>query len=334
MTTRRATITSLGRFVPEKVLTNLDLEKLVKTSHEWIMERTGIRERHIAEKGTATSDLAAAAARNVLERRGLTPEDVELIIVGTVTPDMLFPSTACLVQKKLGAPRAWGFDLSAACCGFVYSLSTASQLVASGAHDRVLVIGADVMSSIINYEDRTTCILFGDGAGAVLLEATEDGGGILDFNNWVDGAGGKYLYMPAGGSLNPPSAETVAKKMHYVHQDGRQVFKYAVRQGTAAALELLKRNGFTASDVSLLVAHQANNRIIDATADRLELAPEKVIKNIEKFGNTTAATIPLALCDAQEEGRLNEGDLVLLVSVGAGFTVGSCIMRWTGLKNS
>ena len=332
MTTRRATITSLGRFVPEKVLTNTDLEKLVETSHEWIMERTGIRERHIADKGTATSDLAAAAARKVLERRGLAPEDIELIIVGTVTPDMLFPSTACLVQKKLGAPRAWGFDISAACCGFVYSLSTGAQLVASGAHDRVLVIGADMMSSIINYEDRTTCILFGDGAGAVLLEATEDGGGFLDFNNWVDGSGGQYLYMPGGGSLNPPSAETVAKKMHYVHQDGRQVFKYAVRQGTAAALELLERNGYTTSDVSLLVAHQANNRIIDATADRLGLPPEKVIKNIERFGNTTAATIPLALCDAQEEGKLNEGDLILLVSVGAGFTVGSCILRWTGLK--
>ncbi len=332
MTTRRATITSLGRFVPEKVLTNTDLEKLVETSHEWIMERTGIRERHIADKGTATSDLAAAAARKVLERRGLAPEDIELIIVGTVTPDMLFPSTACLVQKKLGAPRAWGFDISAACCGFVYSLSTGAQLVASGAHDRVLVIGADTMSSIINYEDRTTCILFGDGAGAVLLEATEDGGGFLDFNNWVDGSGGQYLYMPGGGSLNPPSAETVAKKMHYVHQDGRQVFKYAVRQGTAAALELLERNGYTTSDVSLLVAHQANNRIIDATADRLGLPPEKVIKNIERFGNTTAATIPLALCDAQEEGKLNEGDLILLVSVGAGFTVGSCILRWTGLK--
>jgi 3-oxoacyl-[acyl-carrier-protein] synthase-3 len=333
MTTRRATITSLGRFVPEKVLTNSDLEKLVETSHEWIMERTGIEKRHIAEKGTATSDLATGAARNVLERRGLTADDVPLIIVGTVTPDMLFPSTACLVQNKLGAPRAWGFDISAACCGFVYSLSTAAQLVASGAHDRALVIGADTMSSIINYEDRTTCILFGDGAGAVLLEATEDGGGFLDFNNWVDGSGGQFLYMPGGGSLNPPTAETVAKKMHYVHQDGRQVFKYAVRQGAAAARELLERNGFTTDDVSLLVAHQANKRIIDATADRLGIPAEKVIKNIQNFGNTTAATIPLALWDAQEEGRLNEGDLVLLVAVGAGFTVGSCILRWTGLKN-
>jgi 3-oxoacyl-[acyl-carrier-protein] synthase-3 len=333
MTTRRATITSLGRFVPEKVLSNADLEKLVETSDDWIMERTGIRERHIVEKGTATSDLATRAARDVLERRGLTPEDIPLIIVGTVTPDMLFPSTACLVQNKLGAPSAWGFDISAACCGFVYSLSTAAQLVASGAHDRALVIGADVMSSIINYEDRTTCILFGDGAGAVLLEATQDDAGFLDFNNWVDGSGGQYLYMPGGGSLNPPSTETVAKKMHYVHQDGRQVFKYAVRNGAEAALELLKRNGYTTSDVSLLVAHQANKRIIDATAARLDLPPEKVIKNIHKFGNTTAATIPLALWDAHEEGRLKEGDLVLLVSVGAGFTVGSCLLCWTGLKN-
>jgi 3-oxoacyl-[acyl-carrier-protein] synthase-3 len=331
---RRATITALGRFVPEKVLTNADLEKMVDTSNEWILERTGIRERHIAEPGVATSDLATEAARRALEQRGITARDIDLIIVATVTPDMLFPATACLVQDKLGADKAWGFDLSAACCGFVYALTTGAHFIASGSHQRVLVIGADVMSSIINYEDRTTCVLFGDGAGAILLEATENGGGLLDFNHHVDGSGGFYLYMPGGGSLHPPSAETLAKKMHYVHQDGRQVFKYAVRQTYEASASLMKRHKLTPDDISLLVAHQANGRILDAAAERLGLPKEKVVKNIDKYGNTTGATIPLALADAQEQGRLKPGDLVLMASVGAGLTVGSCLIRWTGLKTS
>ena len=332
---RRATITALGRFVPEKVLTNADLEKMVDTSNEWILERTGIRERHIAEPGVATSDLATEAARRALEQRGLAPDDVELIIVATVTPDMLFPATACLVQDKLGANRAWGFDLSAACCGFLYALTTGAHFVASGTHRRVLVIGADVMSSIVDYEDRATCVLFGDGAGAVLLEPAEEGeGGLMDFNHHVQGSGGFFLYMPGGGSLNPASAETVAKKMHYVHQDGRQVFKYAVRKTCEASATLLERHKLTASDISLLVAHQANARILDAAAERLGLPPEKVIKNIDKYGNTTGATIPLALADAQEQGRLKPGDLILMVSVGAGLTVGSCLMRWTGLRSA
>jgi 3-oxoacyl-[acyl-carrier-protein] synthase-3 len=258
-----------------------------------------------------------------------------LIIVGTITPDMLFPATACLVQDKIGAKRAWGFDLSAACCGFVYALTTGVQLIASGANEKALVIGADKMSSILNYKDRTTCVLFGDGAGAVLLEPAEDNeGGLLDFNHRIEGSGGWSLYMPGGGSLNPATEETVAKKLHYVHQEGRQVFKYAVRRGAETAIELLERNGFTASDVSLLVPHQANSRIIDATAERIGLPPEKVLKNIHKFGNTTAATIPLALWDAHEEGRLKKGDLVLVWSVGAGFTVGCCLIRWTGLKTA
>jgi 3-oxoacyl-[acyl-carrier-protein] synthase-3 len=335
MTARRATITALGRFVPEKVLTNFDLEKMVNTSNEWILERTGIQERHIAEKGVATSDLAAAAARDMLARRGLEPDDVRTIIVGTVTPDMMFPSTACLVQDKIGASHAWGFDISAACCGFVYALTTGAQLIASGAQDNVLVIGADTMSSIIDYTDRATCVLFGDGAGAVLLEPSEDEeGGLLDFNHRIEGAGGQYLYMPGGGSLNPPSAETVAKRMHYVHQDGRQVFKYAVRRGAEAALALLERNNLTSSDIKLLVAHQANQRIIDALAERLGLPLEKVLKNIHKYGNTTAGTIPLVLWDAHEQGLLEKGDLVLIWSVGAGFTIGSCLMRWTGLKGA
>ena len=331
---RRATITSLGRFVPEKILTNDDLAKMVDTSNEWIVERTGIRERHIAAPGVATSDLATEAARKALERRGVTPSEVDLIIVATVTPDMLFPATACLVQDKLGADNAWGFDLSAACCGFLYALTTGAHFVSSGAHQRVLVIGADVMSSIVDYKDRATCVLFGDGAGAILLEATDDGGGLLDFNHRVEGSGGLFLYMPGGGSLHPSSAETVEKKMHYVHQNGRQIFKYAVRQTYEASTTLLERHNLTPSDISLLVAHQANARILDAAAERLGFPPEKVVKNIHKYGNTTGATIPLALADAEEQGRLKTGDLILMVSVGAGLTVGSCLIRWTGLKTS
>ena len=329
---RRATITSIGRFVPEKVLTNADLERMVDTSNEWILERTGIRERHIAEPGVGTSDLATEAARQALERRGIAASEVDLIIVATVTPDMLFPATACLVQDKLGANHAWGFDLSAACCGFLYALTTGAHFISAGAHERVLVIGADVMSSIIDYEDRTTCVLFGDGAGAILLEAAANGGGLLDFNHHVQGSGGFYLYMPGGGSLHPASTETVAKKMHFVHQDGRQVFRYAVRQTYEASASLLERHKLTPADISLLVAHQANGRILDAAAERLGLPPEKVVKNIDKYGNTTGATIPLALADAQEQGRLKPGDLILMVSVGAGLTVGSCLIRWTGLR--
>jgi 3-oxoacyl-[acyl-carrier-protein] synthase-3 len=317
------------------VLTNSDLERIVDTSDEWILERTGIRERHIADKDTATSDMAAAAAREVLSRRGLSADDIPVILVGTITPDMVFPATACLVQDKIGASRAWGFDISAACCGFVYALTTGVQLVASGANERALIIGADKMSSILDYQDRATCVLFGDGAGAVLLEPAEDDeGGFLDFNHRVEGSGGWNLYMPGGGSLNPTSEETVAKRMHYVHQDGRQVFKYAVRRGAEAAIELLERNGIQPSDVSLLIAHQANTRIIDATAERIGVPPEKVIKNIHKFGNTTAATIPLVLWDAHDEGKLKKGDLVLVWSVGAGFTIGCCLIRWTGLKTA
>ncbi len=334
MSHRRATITAMGRFLPERVLTNADLEKMVDTSNEWIIARTGIRERHIAE-GMATSDLATRAARDLLSHRGLTPDDIDLIIVATVTPDMFFPATACLVQDKLGASRAWGFDLSAACCGFVYALTTGAHFVAGGSHDRVLVIGADVMSSIVDYKDRTTCVLFGDGAGAVLLEpAEDDSGGLIDFNHHIDGSGGFFLYMPGGGSMNPTSDKTVAEKLHYVHQSGPQIFKYAVRQTCEATSSLLKKHGLTASDISLLVSHQANARILDAAAERLGLPSEKVIKNIDKYGNTTAATIPLALTDAQEQGLLKPGELILIVSVGAGLTVGSCLFRWTGLKSA
>jgi 3-oxoacyl-[acyl-carrier-protein] synthase-3 len=328
-TLTRAKITALGTYVPPRLLTNKDLEKLVETSDDWIVERTGIRERHIVDQGVATSDLATEAAKQILAQRGLQPTEIEAIIVGTVTPDMLFPSTACLVQNKLGAKGAWGFDLSAACSAFPYSLQCGAQFIMSGAHKKVLVIGADVMSSIINYSDRATCVIFGDGAGAVLLEPAADGeAGLIDFIHEVDGSGGCALNMPAGGSLHPATAETVEKKMHYVHQDGQAVFKYAVRKMADASERILQRNNFTGKDVACFIPHQANKRIITATADRLGMPMERVIINIDRFGNTTAGTIPLAMQTALEEGKLKQGDLVLLASVGAGFTVGATLLRW------
>ncbi len=328
-TTVRAKISALGTYVPPKVLTNADLEKMVETTDDWILSRVGIRERHIAEKGVATSDLAVEAATKALAQRGLNPADVEVIIVGTVTPDMLFPSTACQVQHKLGARGAWGFDLSAACSAFLYSLQTGAQLIGTGSHKRVLVVGADIMSSIIDYTDRATCILFGDGAGAVLLEPSDDDTGLIDFIHEVDGSGGCFLYMPGGGSLHPSTVETVEQKMHYVHQDGQQVFKFAVRKQTELCQKLLERNGLKGSDIDAFIPHQANLRIINATADRLELRPGSVIVNIDRYGNTTAGTIPLAMNTAIEEGKLKKGSLVMLASVGAGFTVGATLLRWS-----
>ncbi len=325
----RARISALGTYVPPRILTNADLEKMVDTNDEWIVTRVGIRERHIVEKGVATSDLATEAARVCLAERGIRPEEVEVIIVATVTPDMLFPSTACLVQHKLGATGAWGFDLSAACSGFLYALQVGTKLIETGAHKKVMVIGADVMSSILNYTDRTTCVLFGDGAGAVLLEPAEDDAtGILDYVHEIDGSGGGSLFMPGGGSLHPASHETVNQNMHFVHQEGQAVYKFAVRKMVEASENVLQRNGLTVADLNLLVPHQANRRIIDATVERLGLDPARVIINIDRFGNTTAATIPLAMQTAREEHRLKYGDCVLLVSVGAGFTVGACLLRW------
>jgi len=325
----RAEIKSLATYVPPRLLTNADLEKLVDTSNEWIMQRTGIRERHIVDPGVATSDLATEAARQAIERAGLTPPDIDLIIVGTVTPDMLFPSTACLVQHKIGASRAWGFDLSAACSAFTYSLTVGSQMVTAGAVKNALVIGADVMSSIIDYTDRSTCVLFGDGAGAVVVApASEDGFGILDFEHHVDGSGGPALCMPAGGSRMPASHDTVDQRLHYVKQEGATVFKFAVTKTGEMCERLLSRNNLTANDIDLFVSHQANRRIIMSAAERLGLPEEKVVINIESFGNTTAATIPLALNDAINSGRIKKGDRVLLASVGAGFTVGAVLMRW------
>ena len=328
----RARISSLATYVPPRVLTNADLEKMVDTSDEWIRQRTGIRERHIAGPGVATSDLAAEAARLAIERAGLTPPDIDFIVVGTTTPDMLFPSTACIVQHKIGATKAWGFDLFAACSGFTYSVTTAAQMVATGASKHALVIGADVMSSIIDYTDRATCVIFGDGAGAAVVEASgEPDIGIIDFENYIDGSGGQALCMPAGGSLRPASLDTVQQRLHYVKQDGGAVFKFAVRNTEEACRRILQRNNLDPSRIDLLVSHQANRRIILSAAEKLGLPEEKVVINIEKYGNTTAATIPLALADAVCDRRLKRGDLLLLVSVGAGFTTGAVLLRW-GLK--
>ena len=330
---RRARISSLATYVPPRLLTNADLERLVDTTDEWILQRTGIRERHIVDPGVATSDLAVEAAREAIHRARLTPADIDFIVVGTTTPDMMFPSTACLVQDKIGARHAWGFDLGAACSGFTYALTTAAQMVTSGGSRHALVIGADVMSSIIDYTDRTTCVLFGDGAGAVVVEASDDERiGIIDFENYVDGSGGDALCMPGGGSLRPASLETVEQRLHYVKQDGATVFKFAVRNTEEAARRILDRNGVKPCEIDLFVSHQANRRIILSATEKLGIPQEKVVINIERFGNTTAGTIPLALNDAVEQKRLKEGDLLLVASVGAGFTVGAILMRW-GLKH-
>jgi len=331
MLLKRAKITALGCYVPPRILTNADLEKLVETNDEWIVSRTGISERHIAEPNIATSDLATCAAKIALEQRGINGSEIDAIIVCTVTPDMLFPSTVCLVQKNIGATKAWGFDLIAACSGFVFGLTTAANFVATGTHRKVLVIGADTMSRIINYQDRTTCILFGDGAGAMLLEPADEGEGdigFIDFMGEVDGSGAPYLNMPAGGSRMPATIETVENKMHYVHQEGQQVFRYAVTKMGEVANALLARNGLKTSDIDIMIPHQANKRIIMATAERLGLPLEKVLMNIGKYGNTTAGTIPLATRDALSQGRLKKGDLVLYAAVGAGYTVGASLWRW------
>jgi len=326
----KAKITALGCYVPPRILNNHDLEKLVETNDQWIVERTGIRERHIADPGIATSDMAIEAAKCALLQRGIEPTQVQAIIVCTVTPDMLFPSTACLVQNGIGAKGAWGFDLIAACSGFVYGTTTGASLVAAGTHQKVLVIGSDTMSRIIDYTDRATCVLFGDGAGAFLIEPTADGEdcGFIDFLGEIDGSGGDALKMPAGGSRLPASPDTVEKRLHYVHQDGSQVFKYAVRKMYETCRDVLARNGLTGDDVAVMIPHQANKRIITAAGDRLGIAPEKVMINIDRYGNTTAGTIPLATRDAIQEGRLKKGDLVLFAAVGAGYTVGASLWRW------
>ena len=315
---------------PERTVSNHELSELVDTSDQWIRERTGILERRIVSNGQANSDLSAQAALQTLEQTPYGPQDLDLIIVATVTPDMMFPSTACVIQDKIGAANAWGFDLSGACSGFVYALVTGAQYIQTGVHKRVLVVGTDVMSSILNFADRSTCVLFGDGSGAVLLEPSDSDRGILDFLLHSDGSGGKYLSMPAGGSLHPASQETVEKQMHSVHQDGRMVFKCAVKLMTEVCQNLLDRNGLRPEDISLFVPHQANLRIINSSVERLGLRQEQVLVNIDRYANTTAATIPVGLAEAQREGRIEDGDLVLLASFGAGFTWGSLLLRWAG----
>jgi 3-oxoacyl-[acyl-carrier-protein] synthase-3 len=324
-----AKITGVAGYTPPRVVTNADLEKLMETNDEWIRTRTGIRERHYADPGVATSHLGTQAAKKLLAAKGVPAEDIDLIVLATVTPDMLFPATACLIQDRLGAKKAWGFDLSAACSGFAYALTVGAQFVGSGAHQKVLVIGSDVMTSILDPKDRSTYVLFGDGAGAVLLEpATSESEGIIDFAHDVDGSGGCYLYMPGGGSLHPASEQTVDKRMHYVHQEGAQVFKYAVRRMSELACQILERNGLTSRDLALVIPHQANLRIIRAMQERLGVDDSKVLVNIDRYGNTTAGTIPLGMMDALEQKRLRKGDLVLLIAVGAGFTTGAVLMRW------
>jgi 3-oxoacyl-[acyl-carrier-protein] synthase-3 len=326
---RRARISALGTYVPPRVLSNKDLETMVETTDQWILERTGIRERHIADKGVAASDLAVEAVKDLVKSHPFDLQEVDLIVVGTVTPDMMYPSTACLVQHKLGIAHTWGFDVSAGCSGFLYALNTGAKFVESGQYKKVLVIGSDKNSMMVNYEDRAVCIIFGDGAGAVLLEPAEGGEpGIIDHVAQVEGVGGQYLYMPAGGSLNPASHETVDKKMHYIHQDGQQVFKYAVKKMAEMTERILQRNNLTGADIDCFIAHQANRRIIMATADRLKMPEDKVIVNIDRYGNTTAGTIPLAMQTAIETGKLKKGDLVMVAAVGAGFTSGATLLRW------
>lgn len=326
---RRAAITGVATYVPDRVVTNVDLSRTLDTSDEWIVSRTGIRERRFGRPGETTSTMGGEAVRRLLAVRGVAPEEVEALIVATVTPDMMFPATACLIQHRLGLERAWGYDLSAACCGFLFALTTGAQLIAGGAHRKVVVVGADLMSAVVDPLDRTTAVLFGDGAGAVLLEPAEPGYGLLDFHHRVDGSGAGDLYMTAGGSLHPASAETVARREHYLRQNGRAVFKFAVSAMTDCVERLLARHGLVPAQLAAVIPHQANQRILDATADRLGLPRDRVVTVIERYGNTTAATLPLALEAAVRERRIGRGDLVAFVAVGAGLTLGASLVRWS-----
>ncbi len=324
---RRAKISAVAHYVPDRVLTNADLEKMVDTSDEWIRTRTGIRERRILDDGKATSDMGAEAVKRLLEQRGISPEEIDLIIVGTVTPDMFFPSTGNLIQEKVGAKNAWSYDVAAACSGFLYALASGAQYIASGMHKKVVVVGADKMSAIVNYKDRNTCVLFGDAAGAVLLEPDEEYG-IMDYILHSDGSGADYLRMKAGGSLYPASLETVTNDWHFIYQDGKQVFKFAVTKMAEVSVQILEKNNYSGEDLTLFVPHQANLRIIDAAVKRLGIDYDKVMINIDKYGNTTAATIPLALSEAYQQGKLDKGDLVVFATFGGGFTWGSALLTW------
>ncbi|NQT97303.1 MAG: ketoacyl-ACP synthase III [Candidatus Marinimicrobia bacterium] len=324
----KSAITATARYLPERIFTNADMEKLVDTNDEWIRTRTGISERRFVVPGQATADMGTRVTQQLLERSGYSPEEIDVIIVATITPDLLFPSTAALIQNNLGAKNAWGFDLSGACTGFLFALETGAKLVESGKYSKVVVIGADTMSSILNFEDRNTCVLFGDGAGAVLLEPSLNQSGIIDAKLHLDGSGSKYLFMPAGGSLKPASAETVANKEHYVQQDGKAVFKVAAKGMADVSLEILERNNFNGSDVTLFIPHQANKRIIDITSKRCGFHEDQVVINIGKYGNTTAGTIPIGIDESVEKGKLRSGDLLLLAAFGAGYSWGSMLIRW------
>jgi 3-oxoacyl-[acyl-carrier-protein] synthase-3 len=325
-----AKLSAVGTYVPPGLLTNEDLEKLVETSDQWIVDRTGIRSRHIVDKGVASSDLATEAVKQVLERSGVRPRDIELIIVATITPDMVLPATACIVQHNIGAIGAWGFDLNVACSGFLYAMQVGAQFVVSGAQKNALIIGVDVMSTIVDYTDRQTCVIFGDGAGAALIQRADpdDDCGIIDYLFEIDGSGGPSLCIPGGGSRYPASHETIDKRMHFVKQDGQAVFKFATRKIAEVCEKLLQRNGYTGHDVDVFIPHQANRRIIAAAAERMQLDMDRVIINIEEYGNTTAATIPIAMQTAIEQGKLKRGDLVLVAAVGAGFSAGAALLRW------
>lgn len=326
--TRRAKITALGRYVPPKVVTNHDLAKRVDTNHDWIVERTGILERHMVEPGTPTSELAAKAVGDLLQRRGIEADEIEVIIVATVTPDMFFPATACLVQNKVRASRAWGFDVSAACSGFLYALTIGAQFIQSGAHDKVVVIGADVMSSIINFEDRTTCVLFGDGAGAVVLQRTDRPGGLRSFVLGSDGCGAPRLFVPAGGSKLPASQESVEARSHFLQMEGSNVFRFATKVIPGSIVEALEKAGLTSADLGLVIPHQANIRIIDHAREKLNLPAERVFTNVDRYGNTSAASIPVALCEALEEGRIKERDIVAMCAFGAGLCWAAAVWEW------
>ena len=324
-----AKISGVGHYVPEKVLTNSDLEKMMDTNDEWIVSRTGISERRIVSDGEATSHMGIHAIRELLDFTDTDPGEIDVIIVATVTPDRMFPATACLIQEEIGANNCWGFDLSAACSGFLFALNSASRFVESGAYKKVVVVGADTMSSIMNYEDRNTSILFGDGAGAVMVEPSEEEGfGILDSLSSIDGSGAEYLYMAAGGSEKPASHETVDAREHFLYQDGRTVYINAVKGMAEVSVQILERNGLEGKDIDLFIPHQANKRIIDSTAKRLGIDESKVVLNIDKYGNTTAATIPLGIYEAVRDGRLKKGDITVLAAFGAGYTLGSTLIKW------
>ena len=328
----KATITATAQYLPERSLSNHELEKMVDTTNEWILSRTGIENRHLVKEGEATSDMGTHIAKKLLEKSGKSPEEIDLILVATSTPDFPVVSTAALIQDKIGAINAWGYDIVAACTGFVYAMETGSKLVESGRYKCVIVIGSDTMSSIIDYTDRNTCVIFGDGGGGVILEPTKNKNGVLDAILHTDGSGHKYLTVPAGGSLNPASQKTIDNKMHYVYQDGKTVFKFAVKNMADVSKQILDKNKLIGSDIKLFIPHQANKRIIDAAAKRCGIKDEQVLININKYGNTTAGTIPIALNEAVESGRLVEGDLLLIAAFGGGFTWGSMLIRWGNAK--